>query len=313
LDENESVAVAVTRIIVRFDQDLFNPNASDPDSVTNPANFRLISDNGDGFQTTTCSTNVSPLDTGIPVTSVTYSNNGGLGPFIATVHLGASLQNGAYRLIVCGTTSITDLNGLTLAGDGTNANTDFNRNFTVLLPVVQTTGSTLPATGFPMGKVTTILPQPASLAYSSTDLWLEIPKLGVKMPIVGVPQTKNGWEVTWLNRDAGWLNGSAFPTWKGNSVLTAHVWDALNKPGPFAKLKELKYGDQVKVHAFGQVYVYEIRENATVLPRSLKTVFKHEEDSWITLITCEDYSESTKTYSYRRMVRATLVSVTPEN
>ena len=132
------------------------------------------------------------------------------------------------------------------------------------------------------------------------------------MSIVGVPKTNEGWNVSWLNHDAGWLNGSAFPTWNGNSVITGHVWDAFNRPGPFVNLKNLRYGDQIKIHAFGQVYTYEIRESKAILPTSISTVFKHEENSWITLVTCEDYKESTQTYLYRRMVRAVLVSVTGE-
>jgi sortase (surface protein transpeptidase) len=41
-------------------------------------------------------------------------------------------------------------------------------------------------------------------------------------------------------------------------------------------------------------------------------VFKHEEKSWLTLITCEDYKELSKTYSTRRMVRAVLVKIIAE-
>ena len=44
----------------------------------------------------------------------------------------------------------------------------------------------------------------------------------------------------------------------------------------------------------------------------VSTVFKHEEKSWITLLTCEDYKEKSETYTYRRMVRAVLVSVENE-
>jgi LPXTG-site transpeptidase (sortase) family protein len=127
-----------------------------------------------------------------------------------------------------------------------------------------------------------------------------------------VPNFNNSWDVTWLDKNAGWLNGSAFPTWSGNSVLTGHVWDALNQPGPFVQLKSLKYGDQVKIHAFGQVYIYEITENTLVYPSNTTTVFKHADKPVITLITCEDYKETSQTYSFRRMVRAALVSITKE-
>jgi hypothetical protein len=92
----------------------------------------------------------------------------------------------------------------------------------------------LPPTGFSPQQVTFLSSQPAQKAYASLgDLWLEIPRLGVQMSIVGVPQTNGTWDVSWLGNQAGWLNGSAFPTWAGNSVLTGHVWNANNTAGPF--------------------------------------------------------------------------------
>jgi len=225
---------------------------------------------------------------------------------------GVSLPVGTYRLFVCGTTSIEDL----ASNELNNGASDALINFTVVPPQQgggnNPQSSLIPATGFPQNKVTTLPFQPADKMYAATDLWLEIPKLGIKMSIVGVPKTKDGWDVTWLNKDAGWLNGSAYPTWNGNTVITAHVWDALNKPGSFAQLKSLKYGDQVKIHAFGMVYTYEITESTLITDADAKTAFKHEDKSVITLITCETYMETSNNYAYRRMVRAMLVSVTKE-
>jgi len=78
----------------------------------------------------------------------------------------------------------------------------------------------LPGTGFAPQRVTALSAQPAAQSYANLgDLWLEIPRLGVQMPIVGVPQADGQWDVSWLGNDAGWLNGTAFPTWSGNSVL----------------------------------------------------------------------------------------------
>lgn len=172
--------------------------------------------------------------------------------------------------------------------------------------------SLLPTTGFPQDKVTMLPFQPVNKAYTSTDLLLEIPKLGVKISIVGVPQTKDGWDISWLGKNAGWLNGSAFPTWNGNSVITGHVWDALNRPGPFVGLINLTYGDQIKIHTFGQVYIYEVIESQIVQPSNITAAFKHEKKSWLTLIICENYQDKTETYTNRRMVRAILVSVVNE-
>ena len=172
----------------------------------------------------------------------------------------------------------------------------------------RTLPSLLPATGFAPGMVTRLPQQPAEKAYASTDVWLEIPRLGVTMPIVGVPLSEGDWDVSWLWRQAGWLDGTAFPGWKGNSVLTSHVVLPNGNDGPFAALGNLQWGDRVMVHAYGSVYVYEVRQNQTISP-SNTTVLQHEEDAWLTLLTCKNYNEATDTYANRIAVRAVLIDV----
>lgn len=49
LDEMEIAQVDITQLIVTFNQDLRNVSSSDPDSVTNPNNFLLVRNNGDGI------------------------------------------------------------------------------------------------------------------------------------------------------------------------------------------------------------------------------------------------------------------------
>lgn len=172
------------------------------------------------------------------------------------------------------------------------------------------TPKVLPATGFAPGRVTFLPEQPVSKAYEGTDLVLEIPALNQKINIVGVPQSEKSWDVSWLDNNAGWLEGSAFPTWDGNTVLTGHVWDALNRPGPFASLKSLKYGDQILIHAFGMTYTYEVRESKSYWAKTAASkVFRHEEKAWVTLVTCETYNSLADDYFFRRVVRAVLVSV----
>jgi hypothetical protein len=113
----------------------------------------------------------------------------------------------------------------------------------------------LPVTGFSVGLVTRLPAQLADKTYDSfSDLWLEIPKLAVSTPIVSVPLSKDEWDVSWLNE-------TAFPTWAGNSVITAHVWDELNQPGIFQNLKRLEYGDEIKV----QTYTYRRMVRAVLL------------------------------------------------
>lgn len=157
----------------------------------------------------------------------------------------------------------------------------------------------------------TVLPvQPADKAYTAMgDLWLEIPKLGVQMNIVGVPQADGEWDVSWLGSDAGWLEGSAFPSWAGNSVLTGHVWNADNTAGPFRNINTLWWGDKVIVHAWGQQYVYEVRSVRLVSPGNTASITKHEELPWLTLVTCKGYDEASNSYQYRVVVRAVQVEI----
>jgi LPXTG-site transpeptidase (sortase) family protein len=132
----------------------------------------------------------------------------------------------------------------------------------------------------------------------------------VDAPIVGVLKTDGSWDVSWLGTSVGWLEGSAFPTWSGNTVLTGHVWNADNTPGVFAGIKNLKYGDRFTIRAYGQTYVYEVRENTWLWGASrVDKVFKHEEKDWVTLLTCEGYNPLSGNYLFRRMVRAVLVEV----
>jgi LPXTG-site transpeptidase (sortase) family protein len=170
----------------------------------------------------------------------------------------------------------------------------------------------LPNTGFAPGRISKLPPQSQDNLYTSLgSLWLEIPRLGVSTSIVGVPLGSSGWDVSWLGRSAGWLNGTAYPTWTGNSILTGHVYLPNGKPGPFVSINTLGWGDQVIVHMDGQRYIYEVRQVLRVDPDDL-SVLKHEERPWLTLLTCRGYDESSNTYKYRLAVRAVLVRVEAE-
>ena len=168
----------------------------------------------------------------------------------------------------------------------------------------------LPGTGFTPNRMMVLPIQPADKAYTAMgDLWLEIPKLGVQMNIVGVPQTNGEWDVSWLGNNVGWLQGSAFPTRAGNSVLTGHVWNADNTAGLFRYINNLWWGDKVIIHAWGAQYVYEVRSVKQVLPTNTAVMLKHEELPWITLVTCRGYDEASNAYKYRVLIRSVLVEV----
>ena len=168
----------------------------------------------------------------------------------------------------------------------------------------------LPKTGFAPGMVTLLAEQPIGEAYLSTGMWLTIPKLYVNSYITTVPFNDGSWDVSWLNQQVGYLEGSAYPTWAGNTVLTAHNVTSFGLPGPFADITSLSYGDQIIIKAYGQTYTYEVREKLMILNGDIDAAFHEEEYDWITLMTCSEYNEVRGEYVFRQLVRAVLVSIT---
>lgn len=195
--------------------------------------------------------------------------------------------------------SLTPLGGASGGGGGGGTNrgrAETSRGLGFLIPI----------TGFAPGKVTDMSGMPVTTYDSSNDLTLDVPKLKLKMPIVGVALNNGSWDVNWLLDRAGWLEKTAFPTFTGNSVLTGHVTLSNGDPGPFARLSTLAPGDKVFVHAFGQLYIYQVRTLKTVIPSDI-SIFQHEDKAWLTLVTCGNYDDSLGVYLNRTVVRAELI------
>ncbi len=179
---------------------------------------------------------------------------------------------------------------------------------TPTLPVIRSP-EILPNTGFAPGQVSSLSAQPVGKRYAAMgELQLEIPSLGVLMPILGVPFENGTWDVTWLSDQAGYLEHTAFPTWAGNTALTGHVYLADGTPGPFYRLAELNWGDRFVIHAFGQRHVYEVRSVEYVLPGDV-SVLGHEDLDWVTLLTCSGFDPRRDQYARRLAVKAVLLSV----
>lgn len=274
LQEGE-ILDGLTQLLITFSEDMNNSISGD--EVTNPANYLLLHSGSDhSFQTGDCAevksgAGVDPADVQIPITLITYKSS----TYTASLNFGSVLGDGLHRLYACGTATLRDLAGTALAGDGTNTGTDFTRDFSIDAPAGS--AESLPSTGFAPGWNIQLPAQPDKKAYAETGLQLVIPGLDVSVDIVGVPRSGSGWDVSWLGAGAGWLSGSAYPTWSGNMVLTGHVWDAGNQPGLFRNLKALQYGDRIEILAFGRRFIYGVRENSLLLPRQMGSVFQHEE------------------------------------
>ena len=127
LTEGEVTDLAITQFTVTFSEAVKDPAGdTDPDDVTNPANYQLVelgADEGLG----------GGDDTLLTIDAVSYAEDS----FTATLEVNGSvaLPIGNYALIAKGTTSIVDLEGNPLDGNGDGIEgDDFVLTFTVDIP-----------------------------------------------------------------------------------------------------------------------------------------------------------------------------------
>jgi LPXTG-site transpeptidase (sortase) family protein len=175
------------------------------------------------------------------------------------------------------------------------------------IPGQAVSGFLIPVTGF-APDIVTPLNRIARPSYDGTALQIEIPVLRVNTSIVGVQIQDGGWNISWLQDQVGWLNGTAFPTRGGNSVLTAHAVNADGKPGIFSKLRSLAKGEFIYIYNAGYRYTYQVVSNQAVQPNDT-AVFGHLVKPYLTLITCDQYDAQSKSYLKRIAVQAKLVDV----
>jgi LPXTG-site transpeptidase (sortase) family protein len=273
-------------------------------------------------------TNVLLTDTKpafLDLISITISPNPGLTPVISgntfTINFGTVAPTDSFIVTV-----VTRVNSLGQPPGGSNnasiitssvTDRTFNNAFSAALEITSSSGSSvknaraLPDTGFAPGVVTDLSHTPHEAYLNAGDVTLEVPSLGIKIRVVGVPLKDGSWNVSWLGNQAGWLQGTAFPSWNGNSVLTSHVYLSNGLAGPFVNLNKLKFGEKIIVHAYGQKYTFEVQTNALIEPND-PSAFKHEEKPWLTLVTCKEYDEKANVYRKRVVIKAILVRVTPE-
>ena len=176
--------------------------------------------------------------------------------------------------------------------------------------IITIRGSRLPDTGYPPGEITVIEPDIDAKPYGLNDsIWLDIPTRQVHVPIVGIPLTEQGWNLTWLLEQAGYLGGTAYPTWPGNTVLTAHAYLPDGSSGPFMAIDQLKWGDSILLRTHDATYLYEVRQNYYVKANDLSPLYSSDGYDWLTLITCYQYDENIGGYRWRTVVRAVLMDV----
>jgi hypothetical protein len=134
LETLERTLASITQLYVTFSEEVFNPAGdTGPDDVTNTDNYLLVNAGAnDALATTSCAAGIAGDDQAVTVDQVAFD----LPSTTARLRFigGEQLLQGKHRLLVCGSTSIVDLGGQPLDGngDGTGGD-DFVLDFTVIV------------------------------------------------------------------------------------------------------------------------------------------------------------------------------------
>ena len=166
-------------------------------------------------------------------------------------------------------------------------------------------GLIAPAAGFAPETMTLLPAQPLAKQYAVMgNVWLDVPEIDMQASILGIPQTGQSWDLTWLKGELGYLQGSAFPGWQGNTALVGHLTLADGTAGPFADLHALQIGDEITLHTWGDEVTYKVRKVSYRVDAVDDATFQHEDEDWLTLITCQSYDSLARSYRWRVVVRA---------
>lgn len=132
---------------------------------------------------------------------------------------------------------------------------------------------------------------------------LEIPRIGLasQVRLVGRGATPDGPYV-------GWMFGSAAPGSAGNTVVLGHL---NGKSAVFGRLSEVQSGDEVRLSAGDQLYVYIVDGEQTVPDTAVDVLGTTPGPiSTLTLFTCAGNWDSVeRAYDQRLVVTARLVGM----
>lgn len=116
---------------------------------------------------------------------------------------------------------------------------------------------------------------------------IDIPKIDVKIPIY------HGTEEIELQKGAGHLKGSSFPTGGENTrcILTGHR----GLPGAklFTRLDELKKNDKIYLHVCNHTLAYEVIKSEVIEPGDLEKLMIVPKKDLLSLVTCTPYGINT--------------------
>lgn len=159
-----------------------------------------------------------------------------------------------------------------------------------------------------------VVDQPVDEGESSTPVRSDViqkvivPKLRLNVQVIEAPYVEMTWDLTGLGQQVAWLRRPSTDGPDKNLVLAGHATVFNGSNGPFRYLSRLKPSDEVLVYTSDQILTYQIRESIKIYPEDV-SVIEDTSKPQLTLVTCIDWNDNTKTYLRRLVVFGDLVKV----
>lgn len=122
---------------------------------------------------------------------------------------------------------------------------------------------------------------------SGVMCFVRIPKINVCLPVY------HGTDASVLEKGAGHIQGTAFPTGDEGirPVISAHT--GINKAKMFSDLTELEKGDLFILVVQNETFAYEVCDIRVILPEDISVLTAEKGRDLVTLMTCTPYGVNT--------------------
>jgi LPXTG-site transpeptidase (sortase) family protein len=137
---------------------------------------------------------------------------------------------------------------------------------------------------------------------------LEIPALGMRTSITTLQRDGKNWDISGLEKSAGWLSDTGWPGYGGNTVLAGHLNLDGYRGGPFLFLSSLRRGDLVFLYTEENQLTYQVKLQRLV-PSTDRSIYTPTTSQKLTLLTCSNWNPNTQRYEKRLLVEADLVGI----
>jgi LPXTG-site transpeptidase (sortase) family protein len=159
--------------------------------------------------------------------------------------------------------------------------------------------------------VLTITPQPGEVGPDTSDVTrIVIPIINLDTVVKYVPYDGFTWLITGLQQEVAWMGNTSWPGLGSNTGLAGHVTVAGMGDGPFRHLDELSVGELVLIYTEQNIYTYQVRESKVTDDGDMSVTLPSETPQ-ISLITCVDWDQDSRTYLHRLVVVADLLQTEP--